>query len=234
ILRESCLSGEDRGDIHIDTEVLNEIAPLAQDRRARKSHHLTIVAGIVDKRLNNLDITFIPRLHKIVAQALNRSPEIGNSAYYGITANDCLGISETKVHILRVERCKLLHIHGIDHCIVVFYPVRHRILLLWYVSTRYHFDHIKMASQPCRRHRRRACCLSYRRQGHWHKTAQLERYHPVALRVRAAISPRNHPAHRPSRNYPASYAFRLPLACNRVLVPLPAREYCAAPTQKRD
>src|SRR5437660_11904271 len=106
MLCESCVSGEDRGDIHIDTEVLNEIAPLAQDRRARNSHHLAIVAGIVDERLNNLDITFIPRLHKIVAQSLNRSPEICNAAYHGITANDCLGISETKVHILRMEKCK--------------------------------------------------------------------------------------------------------------------------------
>src|SRR5205823_11410504 len=113
MLCESCESGEDRGDIHIDTEVLNEIAPLAQDRGARKSHNLPIVAGIVDERLNNLDITFVPRLHKIVAQSLNRSPEIGNSAYYGITANDCFGIAETKAHILCVERCKLLHIHGI-------------------------------------------------------------------------------------------------------------------------
>src|SRR5205085_6642040 len=160
MLCESCVSGEDRGDIHIDTEILNEIAPLAQDRRARKRHHLPIMAGIVDERLNNLDITFVPRLHKIVAQSLNRSPEIANSAYYGIAANDRLGIAETKVHILRVERSKLLHIHGIDHCIVVFYPVRHRILLLWYVCTNYRFDHIKMASQPCRRHRRRACCQS--------------------------------------------------------------------------
>src|SRR6266849_4116954 len=159
MLRESCVSGEDRGDIHIDTEVLNEIAPLAQNRRARKSHHLPIVAGIVDERLHNLDITFIPRFHKIVAQSLNRSPEIGYSAYYGITANDCLGISETKAHILRVEGGKLLHIHGIDYCIVVFYPVRHRILLLWYVSTRYYFDHINMASQPYGRHRRRASRL---------------------------------------------------------------------------
>src|SRR6266702_976335 len=135
MLCESCASGEDWRDIHIDTEVLNEIAPLAQNRGARKSHHLPIVAGIVDKRLHNLDITFIPRLHKIVAQSLNRSPEIGNSAYYGITANDCLGIAETKAHILCVERCKLLHIHGIDYCIIVFCPVRHRIILLWYVST---------------------------------------------------------------------------------------------------
>jgi hypothetical protein len=103
MLRESCVSGEDRGDIHIDTEVLNEIAPLAQNRRARKSHHLPIVAGIVDQCLHNLDITFIPRLHKIVAQSLNRSPETGNSAYYGITANDCLGISETKAHIFRMK-----------------------------------------------------------------------------------------------------------------------------------
>ena len=29
MLCESCASGEDRGDIHIDTEVLNEIVPLA-------------------------------------------------------------------------------------------------------------------------------------------------------------------------------------------------------------
>src|SRR6266851_1241815 len=145
LLCTSCASGEDRGDIDIDTEVLKQITPLAQDRRTRNSHHLAIVAGIVDKRLNNFYITFIPRLHKIVAQSLNRSPEIGNAAYYGITANDCLGIAETKAHILCVERCKLLHIHGIDHCIVVFYPVRHRILLLWYVCTNYRFDHIKMA-----------------------------------------------------------------------------------------
>src|SRR6266581_7090236 len=160
MLCESCASGEDWRDIQIDTQVLNEIAPLAQDRGARKSHHLPIVAGIVDERLNNLDITFIPRLHKIVAQSLNRSPEFGNAANYSITANDCLGIAETKAHIFRVKRCKLLHIHGIDHCIVVFCQVRHRILLLWYVSTRYYFDHIKMASQPCRLHRRRASCLS--------------------------------------------------------------------------
>src|SRR5438067_8814707 len=133
MLRESCVSGEDRGDIYIDTEVLKEIAPLAQDRRARNSHHLAIMAGIVDERLHNLDITFFPRLHKIVTQSLNRSPEIGNTAYYGITAYDCLGISETKAHIFRVEWPKLLDIHGIDYCIVIFYPVRHRILLLWYV-----------------------------------------------------------------------------------------------------
>src|SRR5260370_5432884 len=136
MLCESCASGEDWRDIHIDTEVLQEIGALAKDRRARKSHHLTIVAGIVDERLNNLDITVIPRLHKIVTQALNRSPEIGNSLHYCITTNDCLGISETKAHIFRMKRCKLLHIHGIDHCIVVFHPVRHRILLLWYVCTK--------------------------------------------------------------------------------------------------
>src|SRR5258706_15583311 len=132
MLCESCASGEDRGDIDIDTEILKEIAPLAQDRRARNSHHLAIVARIVDERLHNLDITFIPRLHKVVAQSLNRSPEIANAAYYGITANNCLGISETKAHILCVEGCKLLQIHRIDHCKVVFYPVRHRILLLRY------------------------------------------------------------------------------------------------------
>src|SRR3989442_12334263 len=45
----SCASGEDWGDIHIDTQVLNEIAPLAQDRGARKSHHLPIVAGVDGK-----------------------------------------------------------------------------------------------------------------------------------------------------------------------------------------
>src|ERR1700680_2380929 len=97
LLCESCSSGVDRGDIDIDTEVLKQIAPLAQDRRARNSHHLAIMAGIVDERLNNLDITFVPRLHKIVTQPLNRSPEIGNAVYYGITANDCLGIAETKM-----------------------------------------------------------------------------------------------------------------------------------------
>src|SRR5438552_12712236 len=111
ILYESCASGKDWRDIHINTEVLNKIAPLTQNRGARKSHHFPIVTSIVDERLNNLDITFIPRLYKIVAQSLNCSPEIGNAAYYGITANDCLGISETKAHIFRVERCKLLHIH---------------------------------------------------------------------------------------------------------------------------
>src|SRR5712691_11714258 len=177
MLRESCASGEDWRDIHIDTEVLKEIAPLAQDRRARKSHHLPIVAGIVDERLHNLDITFIPRLHKIVAQSLNRSPEIGNAAYYGITANDCLGISETKAHIFRVKSSKLFNVHRINNGVITIHPVRHRILLLWYVGTRYHFKHIKMASQPCCRHRRRTCCLSYRRQGHWHKTVQHERHH---------------------------------------------------------
>src|SRR5713101_3963470 len=113
VLRESSASGVDRGNIDIDAEVLKQIAPLAQDRRARNSHYLAIVAGIVDERLNNLDITFVPRLHKIVPQPLNRSPEIGNAAYYGITANDCLGISETKAYILCVESCILLHIHGI-------------------------------------------------------------------------------------------------------------------------
>src|SRR5947209_2105333 len=172
MLREACVSGEDRGDIDIDTEVLKEITPLAQDRGARNSHHLAIVAGIVDERLHNLDITFVPGLHKIVAQSLNRSPEIGNTAHYGIAANDCLGIAETKMDVFRVKSCKLLHIHGIDDCIVIFHPVRHRILLLWYISTRYYFDYIKMASQPCCHHRRRACCLSYRQQGRWHKTAQ--------------------------------------------------------------
>src|SRR6266567_4873580 len=110
MLCESCASGEDWRDVHIDTEVLNEIALLAQDRRARKSHHLTIVAGIVDEGFDDLDITFIPRLHKIVAQSLNRSPETGNSAYYGITANDCLGISETKAHILCVKSSKLFNV----------------------------------------------------------------------------------------------------------------------------
>src|SRR5216683_704999 len=136
MLRESGVSGEDRGDIHIDTEVLKEIAPLAQDRRARKSHHLPIVAGIVDERLHNLDITFIPRLHKIVAQSLNRSPEIGNAAYYGITANDCLGISETKAHIFRVKSSKLFNVHRINSGVITLHPVRHRILLLWYVCTK--------------------------------------------------------------------------------------------------
>src|SRR6266571_6730039 len=166
MLCESCASGEDWRDIHIDTEVLNEIAPLAQNRRARESHHLPIVAGIVNERLHNLNITFIPRLHKIVAQSLNPSPEIGNAPYYGITANDCLGISETKAHIFRMKSSKLFNVHRVNSGVVTLHQVRHRILLLWYVSTRYHFDHIKMASQPCRRHRRRACCLSYRRQGH--------------------------------------------------------------------
>src|SRR5438270_8605211 len=132
MLCESCVSGEDRGDIDIDTEVLKEIAPLAQDRRARNSHHLAIVAGIVDERLHNLDITFIPRLHKVVAQSLNRSPEIANAAYYCITANDCLGISETKAHILRVESSKLFNVHRINNGIVTLHQVRHRILLLWY------------------------------------------------------------------------------------------------------
>src|SRR6266581_3072991 len=144
MLRESCVSGEDWGDIHIDTEVLNEIASLAQNRGARKSHHLPIVAGIVDERLHNLDITFVPRLHKIVAQSLNRSPEIGYSAYYGITANDCLGIAETKAHIFRMKSSKLFNQSDIESS---FFGT---------VSTRYHFDHIKMASQPCRRQRRRA------------------------------------------------------------------------------
>src|SRR5437016_13993354 len=106
MLCESCVSGEDRGDIHIDTEVLNEIAPLAQNRRARKSHHLPIVAGIVDERLNNLDITLIPRLHKIVTQSLNRSPEIGNAAYYRTAAHDCLGNAETAAHIRPWEMFK--------------------------------------------------------------------------------------------------------------------------------
>src|SRR5947209_1708736 len=160
MLCESCVSGEDRGDIHIDTEVLKEIAPLAQDRRARKSHHLPIVASIVDERLNNLDITFIPHLHKIVVQSLNRSPEIGNSAYYGITTNNCLGISETKAHIFRMKSSKLFNVHRINNGVIVLHPVRHRILLFWYVSTRYYFDQIKMTGQPCRRHRRRACCRS--------------------------------------------------------------------------
>src|SRR5205085_9426103 len=114
MLREACVSGEDRGDIDIDTEVLKEITPLAQDRGARKSHHLAIVAGIVDERLHNLDITFVPRLHKIVAQSLNCSPEIGNTPYYGTTANDCLGIAKTKMHIPTVKSCKLINIHGID------------------------------------------------------------------------------------------------------------------------
>ena len=67
------------------------------------------------------------------------SLRFGNAAHYGIAANDCLGIAETKTHILCVERPELLHIHGIDHCIVAFYPVRHRILLLWYDSTRYRY-----------------------------------------------------------------------------------------------
>src|SRR6266581_9366024 len=98
MLCESCASGEDWRDIHIDTQVLNENTPLAQDRGARKSHYLPIVAGIVDKRLNNLDITFIPRLHKIVSQSLDRSPEFGNTVDYGIAANNWLGITETKAH----------------------------------------------------------------------------------------------------------------------------------------
>src|SRR5258708_9026936 len=136
LLCTSCASGEDRGDIDIDTEVLKQITPLAQDRRARNSHHLAIVAGIVDKRLHNLDITFIPRLHKIVAQSLNRSPEIGNSVYYGITANDCLGISETKAHIFRMKSSKLFNVHRINDGVITLHPVRHRILLLWYVCTK--------------------------------------------------------------------------------------------------
>src|SRR5436853_6695390 len=107
MLCESCVSGEDRGDIHIDTEVLNEIASLAQGRRARKSHHLPIVAGIVDERLNNLDITFVPCLHEIVVHSLNCSPEIGNAAYYGIATNDRLGVAETKAYIFGMKSSKL-------------------------------------------------------------------------------------------------------------------------------
>src|SRR2546429_4789868 len=101
MLRESCVSGEDRGDIYIDTEILKEITPLAQDRGARNSHHLAIVAGIVDEYLHNLDITFVPRLHKNVAPSPNRCPENGQAADYRITAHDRLGLAGTKKHHLR-------------------------------------------------------------------------------------------------------------------------------------
>src|SRR2546428_8177006 len=90
MLRVSCASGEDRGDIHIDTEVLNQIAPLAQNRRARKSHHLPIVAGIVDKRLRNLDITLIPPLYKKISASPNTPPKNSNSPSSCITATNTL------------------------------------------------------------------------------------------------------------------------------------------------
>src|SRR2546421_12899084 len=90
MLRELCASGEDRGDIDIDTEVLKEIAPLAQDRRARNSHHLAIVAGIGDEWLHNLDITFIPCFDKNVAQSPNFSPEKCNFLHFSITTHNCL------------------------------------------------------------------------------------------------------------------------------------------------
>src|SRR5258706_15286902 len=90
MLCESCASGEDWGDIHIDTEVLNEIAPLAQDRRARKSHHLPIMAGIVDESPNNLHNTPFPRFHKNLGRTLYSSPQKRKAAYYGITTPNSL------------------------------------------------------------------------------------------------------------------------------------------------
>src|SRR2546422_4387348 len=100
MLCESCASGEDWGDIHIDTEVLNEIAPLAQDRRARKSHHLTIVAGIIDKRLNKLDITLLPPFHKNVAQTLYLSPQNRKSPLLRIPTHQSLRLFPKKGHNL--------------------------------------------------------------------------------------------------------------------------------------
>src|SRR2546425_7781984 len=90
MLCESCESGEDRGDIHIDTEVLNEIAPLAQDRGARKSHHLTIVAGLWGSSRPQNDDNLFPPLNKILAQSLYIPPEICKNAVPLIPANDCI------------------------------------------------------------------------------------------------------------------------------------------------
>src|SRR5260370_42289354 len=86
LLCESCVSGEDWGDIHIDTEVLKQIAPLAQDRRARKSHHLPIVAGLVDEGPHHLDITLVPPLSQKFGQYPYCSPPINNAASFIITA----------------------------------------------------------------------------------------------------------------------------------------------------
>src|SRR5258708_16725485 len=64
LLCTSCASGEDRGDIDIDTEVLKEIAPLAQDRRARNSHHLAIVAAKNEHRPPQPQIPLLPPFSK--------------------------------------------------------------------------------------------------------------------------------------------------------------------------
>src|SRR5258708_21208586 len=98
MLCESCASGEDRRDIDIDTEVLKEIAPLAQDRRARNSHHLAIVAGIIDERLPTLHITLIPPFHKNLAQTLKLSPQKPKAPHYPHTAQPCIAHSPKKTH----------------------------------------------------------------------------------------------------------------------------------------
>src|SRR2546421_10211375 len=103
MLREACVSGEDRGDIDIDTEVLKEITPLAQDRGARNSHYLAIVAGIGDERPNNLHITLFPCFHKNLAPSPKFSPKNRQTRDYGITANHRLGNAQTKKDILCVE-----------------------------------------------------------------------------------------------------------------------------------
>src|SRR2546421_12989672 len=80
MLRELCASGEDRGDIDIDTEVLKEIAPLAQDRRARNSHHLAIVAGRLPEGPRNLGIPLLPPFDQVLALDITSSPQNGIAA----------------------------------------------------------------------------------------------------------------------------------------------------------
>src|SRR5260221_4186313 len=99
MLCESCASGEDWGDIHIDTEVLNEIAPLAQDRRARKSHHLPIMAGLIGQGRNKLGTTPLPPLFKNFAPIRYHPPENSEAASFGITANSQSCVAHTQVHI---------------------------------------------------------------------------------------------------------------------------------------
>src|SRR5258708_24459464 len=98
MLCESCASGEDWGDIHIDTEVLNEIAPLAQDRRARKSHHLPIMAGIDWLCLYNLANPPLPQFLKIVSAFPYNSPANIQSPDQLLNAAHPLCLSATKEH----------------------------------------------------------------------------------------------------------------------------------------
>src|SRR5260370_30772282 len=86
LLCTSCASGEDRGDIDIDTEVLKQITPLAQDRRARNSHHLAIVAGIVHKHPTQFYLPLLPPFPKNFWQSPYFSPQKPTPAHYNPTA----------------------------------------------------------------------------------------------------------------------------------------------------